>query len=69
MATNSMLVIVMNGKRAELTRARKTYKCDECGWPIVPHSDYYRVIIGGGLGAIKFPDRVHVRCVEKYMRG
>jgi len=60
--------IIMNGKIAELITAKKTYKCNECGYPIVPHSDYYKVTIGGGgLGSLKFPDRVHVHCIEKYM--
>ena len=43
MVNRSMLIpmrITINGKVAELVTARKTYKCDECGYPIVPHSDY-----------------------------
>ena len=72
MVTRSNLIpirITINGKVAELVTARKTYKCDECGYPIVPHSDYYTVTIGGGgLGSIKFPDRVHVRCIEEYLK-
>ncbi len=71
MVNRSILIpmrITINGKVAELVTARKTYKCDECGYPIVPHSDYYQITLGGaGLGSIKFPDRVHVHCIEKYM--
>lgn len=61
MVTRSMLIpirITINGKVAELVTARKTYKCDECGWPIVTHSDYYMTEIDGG--------GVHVHCIEKY---
>lgn len=71
MAIKSQLIptrITVNGKVAELTLSRKTFKCDECGWPIVPHSDYYQVTIGGGgLGSIKFPDHIHVHCIEKHL--
>lgn len=72
MVHRSMLIpmrITINGKVAELVTARKTYKCDECGYPIVPHSDYYRVTIGGGgLGSIKFPDHVHIHCIEENLK-
>ena len=72
MVNRSMLIptrITVNGKVAELVTARKNYKCDECGYPIVPHSDYYRVTLAGaGLGSIKFPDRVHVHCIEENLK-
>lgn len=56
-----------NHRIAEMRTARKTFKCKECGWPIVALSDYYSVTIAGsGLGSIKRPDRVHVHCIENY---
>jgi len=72
MVNRSQLIpirITVNGKIADLITARKTYKCDECGYPVVPHSDYYMVTLAGaGLGSIKFPDRVHVHCIETYLK-
>ena len=62
MVNRSMLIpkrITINGKVAELVTVRKTYKCDECGYPIVPHSDYYMTEIDGS--------GVHIHCIEKYL--
>jgi len=55
---------------AELKKARKMYWCDSCGLPIIQGEHYYCVTwAGAGLGSIKFPDRVHVECLEKFLEG
>lgn len=58
-----------SGTIAELVTAGKAHKSDCCGLPIEPGKRYYRVTIGGGgLGSLKFPDRVHERCIREYLR-
>ena len=56
------------GYVATLRKARKGFKCCSCGFPIGPMTDYYEVVAGGGgLGWLKFPDRVHPECLERYL--
>ena len=56
-----------DGHIADLRKARKTFVCKVCQLPIEPKSEYYTVVIGGGgLGSLKFPDRVHEYCLEAY---
>ncbi len=56
--------VTHNGQIADLGRARKCYKCDECGQEIPATTQYYSITLGGaGLASIKFPDRVHVGCL------
>lgn len=58
-----------NGWIATLRRARKNYKCSECGLVILAPSYYYEVVVaGGGLRSLKFPDHVHVGCVEEFLK-
>ena len=60
--------IVHNGKIATLTKARKQHACIECGDLIPPPMRYYTVVRGGGgLGWLKFPDRVCIPCVGRHM--
>ena len=60
--------IVAAGRIAELKRARKIHNCRECGDTILQSDLYYSVTIaGGGLGSIKFPDRVCVDCIDDYL--
>jgi hypothetical protein len=58
-------VIVWQGIRAEMVKARKSYGCRECGGIIDGGKLYYQVTYGSGLGAMKFPDRVHTQCLEQ----
>ena len=58
-----------SGYIAKLHKARKGFKCCQCGNPIEPGSEYYSVVRGGGgLGWIKFPDRCHPDCLEQYLK-
>lgn len=63
----------INGRIYELRWARKAHSCYMCHENIDKGEMYCNVTIaGGGLGSIKFPDRVHTgECKEKYieMRG
>lgn len=55
------------GRIATLTKARKPYHCSDCQEYILVGTYYYSVVIGGGgLGSIKFPDRIHIGCLDKY---
>lgn len=56
-------VISTNRQRAELTTATVGDKCSECGFPIVPESDYYEV----SSAVTNIHDRVHVHCIEAYL--
>ena len=50
-------------------KAGKEHKCDECGLPIKPGESYCEgVIAGGGLGAIKHPERLHKECKELFAK-
>jgi len=50
-------------------KARKRHSCRVCGYPIELGSHYYSLVKGGGgLGWLKFPDRVHTNCLEDYFR-
>ena len=61
--------LVEKGYIATLHKARKRHKCHACGYPIEPGNYYYSVVKGGGgLGWLKFPDRVHTDCLEDYLR-
>jgi hypothetical protein len=49
-------------------KARKEHPCKVCPAPIVKGEIYCEITNGGsGLGDLKFPDRTHERCLERYM--
>ncbi len=60
------LLIIKEDRRAELTTARKYHRCCVCEEYILPKTKYYSIIVGGGLGAIKFPERGHIDCLPAY---
>ena len=66
-----LLLPYANGwRRAELTIARKVHICLACSRPIVPEECYYAVTIpGAGLQSLKFPERLHVACLEGIQDG
>jgi len=56
-----------NGYIATLRKARTGKKCSSCGFPIEPGQEYYEVVAGGGgLGWLKFPDYLHIDCLNDY---
>lgn len=56
----------VNGKIAQMVIARKGHKCSDCGLPIEPGTEYYRVYLGGaGLGNLKYPEHTHIHCFLK----
>lgn len=58
-----------NGYIATLRKAWTGKKCSNCGWPIEPGTYYYEVVVGGvGLSSLKFPDHVHIDCIDYYGR-
>ena len=67
MAQGNIPEVKIRGRVLTIRTARKWHKCSECGLPIFPQEQYYQVTIGGGgLGSLKFPDRVHQNCIENY---
>ena len=63
------VIMDCSGTIAELVTARKAHRSACCGLPIEVGEEHYRITIGGGgLGSLKFPDRVHERCIKEYLR-
>lgn len=59
---------VRAGRIVNLRTSRKCHKCDECGMLIEEGKEYYSLVWGhSGLGALKFPDRVHKECLEGFL--
>lgn len=55
----------LHGAIITTRRGTKAHWCSKCKQPIPAHVDYYEVVYGGsGLGGIKFPERVHIECLE-----
>lgn len=53
---------------ATLRKARKSHLCQQCHGLILAGSNYYALTIGGGgLGSLKFPDRVHECCLNGFL--
>lgn len=60
----------LNGAILTLRRARKAHYCDECKGQINPGEDYCEEVKGGGgLGWLKFPNRIHLACPDKSASG
>lgn len=62
-------VVRHDGRIAELVKAsRKPHRCRVCPEPIQTGEPYYQVTYGGGgLGNIKYPNRVHAVCLPQYI--
>lgn len=57
-------------KIVTLRKARKEHGCKVCPLPIEKGMEYCEITSGGGgLGSLKFPDRTHAGCLEKYLEG
>ena len=49
-------------------KARKNHPCKVCPEDILKGEEYCEFTDGGsGLGGLKFPDRTHECCLERYM--
>ena len=59
--------VCINGKIIQRRNARKAHSCKCCGITIVPGPYYEITLAGSGLGSIKYPDRVHSRCLDNYL--
>jgi hypothetical protein len=58
----------MKGYHMEKRRARKEHTCKMGDGTIARGEEYWEMTIGGGgLGSIKFPDRVHLACGKAYL--
>lgn len=68
MPTEPPKEIRIHGRIATLRRARKSHWCKECN-PIIERGQYYYEVVwgGAGLGNQKFPDHVHVDCIQKHL--
>jgi len=61
--------IVSNGRIAELHKARKCFKCAECGFPIELREYYYSVTWASSkLGSNEDPDQVHMGCLMDFFK-
>lgn len=55
------------GRTATLRKARKDHRCSACPEIILKREHYWSIVLNGsGLGSIKFPDRIHLKCLSKY---
>lgn len=69
-ANGALKELRIYGKIATMRKARKGHKCHGCGEPIDPGTYYYEIVIGGGgLGSLKYPERTHITCVGKVLKG
>ncbi len=60
--------IYRNGFIADSHKARKAIVCIHCHGVIRQGEEYYRVIVSGsGLLGMKFPDRVHAKCIDEWL--
>lgn len=55
-------------KVVTLRKARKIHRCSQCRELIDKGEKYCEVVFGGGgLGSLKFPERVHSSCLSNYL--
>lgn len=60
--------MIIPGAILDLRTARKDHSCAECPEVIVPGEEYIeKTLAGAGLGSIKFPTRLHQRCIDKHL--
>lgn len=57
--------LLTDGAIADLKVVRKAHTCTRCHLTIEKKSRHYCVYRGNGLGALKFPERYHVECMEE----
>lgn len=51
-----------------IEKPRLPFICSECSQPLPAGDPHYSVTIGGGgLGSVKFPERVHVDCIYQHL--
>ena len=63
------LRIIKEGRTSDLTKSGKYHRCGICQEYILKGSYYYAITINGsGLDSLKFPERVHVECLEAYFQ-
>ena len=61
--------IITGGYIADLRVAKKYHQCEVCRKLIEMGTQYYTVVKGGGgLGWLKHPDRVHIDCLNDYLK-
>lgn len=61
------MTLYVNKKVLQRRRARKPFSCHQCRQQINPGEDYYSITYGGGgLGDQKYPDRIHLKCIDAY---
>ena len=61
--------VIKNGFVATLRKARRCHQCQVGEQPIEAGEDYYSIVKGGGgLGWLKFPDRCHIDCLDRYFK-
>ena len=66
--TTLALDIRSENRIAILTRSRKYHRCAVCQEYIYKREHYYSITVGGsGLGSIKFPQRVHIHCLDAFL--
>jgi len=69
MTTEVKLAVVIKGegKIARLTKSRKYHRCGVCQDYIYKGLYYWAITTAGRvLGGIKFPEKVHPRCLNDY---
>jgi len=65
--TNLALTVYRQNRIASLTRARKYHRCAVCQELINKGDQYYAITFSyAGLGSIKFPERCHIECMDKF---
>lgn len=61
--------IATNGYIFTLRRARKEFTCCVCQRSILLGDSYYEATLaGGGLGSLKFPERIHASEIGEFIK-